>query len=142
MKESHFEAIVAGVGSLGAATAYFLASKGSNVMALEQFSDTPHDHGSHSGQSRIIRKAYFEHPAYVPLLQRAYNNWEELERLSGEKIFYKTGLIYYGPPDHEVIRGVKYASQQFGINVEEVDEMRQKEEFPFRCFKNRVFVDS
>ena len=32
------------------------------------------------GETRIIREAYFEHPVYVPMVQRAYELWRELER--------------------------------------------------------------
>ena len=65
----HFDVIVLGVGSMGSATCFYLAKQGQNVLGLEQF-DIPNEHGSHGGQSRIIRKAYFEHPDYVPLLTK------------------------------------------------------------------------
>jgi hypothetical protein len=28
----------------------------------------------------VIREAYFEHPLYVPIVQRAYELWSELEQ--------------------------------------------------------------
>ena len=67
---NNYDVIVLGVGSMGSATCHYLAKRGHRVLGLEQF-EIPHDQGSHAGQSRIIRKAYFEHPNYVPLLQRA-----------------------------------------------------------------------
>ncbi len=76
--QSNYDVIVLGVGSMGSAACYDLAKKGYRVLGLEQF-DIPHELGSHAGQSRIIRKAYAEHPDYVPLLQRAYDNWKTLE---------------------------------------------------------------
>ena len=83
MSNNHFDVIVLGVGSMGAATCYHIAARGFKVLGLEQFS-IPHEQGSHGGQSRIIRKAYFEHPDYVPLMERAYSNWSALEDSSGE----------------------------------------------------------
>ncbi|MFI5132235.1 MAG: FAD-dependent oxidoreductase, partial [Chitinophagales bacterium] len=74
-----FDVIVIGVGSMGSSASYFLASRGYKVLGLEQF-EIPHDQGSYTGQSRIIRKAYFEHPDYVPLLNIAYENWKNIER--------------------------------------------------------------
>ena len=71
---------------MGAPTCYYLAKRGYKVLGIEQF-DITHELGSHGGQSRIIRKAYFEHPAYVPLLNRAYENWKELEKVSLSQIF-------------------------------------------------------
>lgn len=108
-----YDVIIAGTGSMGSAACYYLAKRGCRVLGLEQFPKSPHDRGSHAGQSRIIRKAYFEHPDYVPLLLRSYSNLEQLENLSGEKLFYKTGLLYSGPPDHPVMMGVKKAAEEF-----------------------------
>ncbi len=77
-EKTHYEVIVVGVGSMGSAACWFLADRGHSVLGLEQY-DIVHDNGSHAGQSRIIRKAYFEHPDYVPLLERAYENWRKIE---------------------------------------------------------------
>ncbi|MCB0243026.1 MAG: FAD-dependent oxidoreductase, partial [Anaerolineae bacterium] len=66
-----YDTIVIGVGAMGSATCYQLARRGRRVLGLEQF-DIPHSRGSSHGYTRIIRMAYFEHPAYVPLLRRSY----------------------------------------------------------------------
>src|SRR5437764_12203676 len=72
-----YDAIVLGVGGMGSATVFELARRGLRVLGLEQF-DIPHDRGSSHGVNRIIRLAYSEHPAYVPLLRRAYERWRAL----------------------------------------------------------------
>jgi sarcosine oxidase len=113
----HYEVIVIGVGTMGSATCYHLAKRGVKVLGLEQF-DLAHDKGSHAGQSRIIRKAYFEHPDYVPLLELAYRNWRALEEVSGAELYVPTGLLYLGDPEHAVMKGVKASSAQFGIRLE------------------------
>ena len=48
------------------------------VLGIEQY-NVAHGMGSSHGISRIIRLAYHEEPAYVPLLKRAYQLWRELE---------------------------------------------------------------
>src|SRR5678815_3781590 len=101
---SKYDVIVIGVGSMGAATCYYLAKRGQKVLGLDQF-DISHEMGSHGGQSRIIRKAYFEHPDYVPLLERAYDNWETFEKEIGEQLYYKTGLLYAGTSTNDIIKG-------------------------------------
>ena len=65
------------------------------VLGLEQF-DIVHARGSSHGFSRMIRKAYFEHADYVPLLQRAYELWGELEGESGRRLLYKVGRDFSG----------------------------------------------
>jgi glycine/D-amino acid oxidase-like deaminating enzyme len=44
-------------------------------------------------RSRIIRQAYFEDPAYVPLVLRAYELWDELQNESNEDILSITGGV-------------------------------------------------
>ncbi|MGH2553416.1 MAG: N-methyl-L-tryptophan oxidase, partial [Chitinophagaceae bacterium] len=116
---NHFDAIVIGVGSMGAATCYHIAERGYRVLGLEQFT-IPHTLGSHAGQSRIIRKAYFEHPDYVPLLQRAYRNWQKMELQTNEQVYFKTGLLYHGPANHPVIKGVLDAACMHNIEIKEL----------------------
>jgi sarcosine oxidase len=117
MPSSNYDAIVIGVGSMGAAACWYLAKRDYKVLGLEQF-DIPHEQGSHAGQSRIIRKAYFEHIDYVPLLERAYLNWNELETITSSRVYYKTGLIYFGSPDARLIKGTREASHQYNIPLD------------------------
>src|SRR5258706_457917 len=53
------DVIVVGLGSMGSAAAYALASRGLRVVGLDRFTP-PHDRGAHAGGSRIIRMAYME----------------------------------------------------------------------------------
>ena len=71
MTQRTFDAIVIGVGGMGSAAAFELARRGRRVLALEQFA-LGHDRGSSHGHTRIIRKAYYERPDYVPLVCRAF----------------------------------------------------------------------
>ena len=57
---------------------------GSGCSGLEKFSPA-HDRGSSHGGSRIIRQSYFEDPAYVPLLLRAYELWDRLAADTGAR---------------------------------------------------------
>jgi len=71
-----FDVIIAGLGAMGSASALQLARRGQRVAGFDRFRP-PHDRGSSHGETRIIREAYYEHPAYVPLVQRAYQLWTE-----------------------------------------------------------------
>lgn len=126
---SSYDVIVAGVGSMGAPACYYLSKQGYKVLGIEQF-DIAHEHGSHAGQSRIIRKAYFEHPDYVPLLAHAYNNWNALEQETGEKLYYETGLVYFGDPSGSMLKGVQRSANQYAIPVEAMDRAAAASRFP------------
>ncbi len=100
----HYDVIVAGCGGMGSAAAWHLAARGQRVLALERF-NVPHAMGSSHGVNRIIRLAYYEDPAYVPLLRRAYELWRDLETRAGEQLLYITGSIDASEPDGEVFTG-------------------------------------
>ncbi len=109
-----YDVIVVGVGGMGSATVYELARRGARVLGIDQF-QPGHDRGSSHGESRIIRLAYYEHLAYVPLLQRAFANWRALEVVVGERLLTTTGSIDAGPEDSEVFRGSLTSCQTFGL---------------------------
>src|ERR1700744_3109023 len=99
-----FDVIVVGVGGMGSATAFQLARRKQRVLGLERF-DIPHAMGSSHGISRIIRLPYYEHSSYVPLLQRAFVLWREIETLSNQEILVTTGSIDGGREDGELFNG-------------------------------------
>jgi sarcosine oxidase len=115
--QDHFDVIVVGVGGMGSATCYHLARRGVRVLGLEQF-DIPHTRGSSHGYSRMIRTAYYEHPNYVPLLQRAFKLWKQLEDESLLKILHVTGGLYIGKPEGEIVGGSLASSRQHGLSYE------------------------
>lgn len=123
-----FDVIVIGVGSMGSSACYHLAKRGYKVLGLEQF-DITHEYGSHAGQSRIIRKAYFENPDYVPLLKRAYENWKGFEAETGTQLFFKTGLLYFGPPGNLLIKGVKQSASLYNIEANEISRAEINKQF-------------
>ncbi|MGH2398339.1 MAG: N-methyl-L-tryptophan oxidase [bacterium] len=103
-KPTHSDVIVIGLGAMGSAAAYHLARRGRRVVGIEQFT-AAHDRGASHGRSRIIREAYFEHPDYVPLLQRAYALWETLQKEGGSRLLLPTGGLMIGPEDGVLVQG-------------------------------------
>ncbi len=99
-----FDVIIIGLGAMGSAAIEQLSRSGLRVLGIEQFV-SPHAKGSSHGESRIIRKAYFEDPLYVPLLERAYALWAELEQRARRQLYYPTGGLMIGPPEGELIQG-------------------------------------
>ena len=117
------------MGSMGSAACYYLSKRGYTVLGLEQF-DISHEYGSHAGQSRIIRKAYFEHPDYVPLLERAYKNWKALEWETGKQVYFKTGLLYAGNPNNQIIKGVEESAALYKIDLDQLNSVAATDQFP------------
>ena len=109
-----YDVIVIGVGAMGAAACWNLARRGVRVLGLEQFSIV-HALGSSHGHTRMIRLAYYEHPDYVPLLRRAYQLWDELEAAGNDKVLHRTGGIYMGPHEGEVVPGAIDAANKHNL---------------------------
>lgn len=134
-----YDVIVVGVGGMGSAALCHLARRGARVLGLEQF-EIPHDLGSSHGLTRIIRLAYWEDSAYVPLLLRAYELWRELEQLAGETLLVTTGSIDAGPRDSRPVRGVLEACRRFGLRHEILESSALHRRFPGYCLPDTLIA--
>jgi len=124
-----FDAIVIGLGAMGASACAHLAREGLRVLGIEQFTRA-HDRGSSHGGSRVVRWTYFEHASYVPLLTRARALWSELEELSHEQLIHRCGVLYAGDPAGEVLRGVRSSAREHDIELTELERDELRRRFP------------
>lgn len=135
-----YDAIVLGLGGMGSAAAFHLASRGQRVLGLEAFEQN-HANGSSHGQHRIIREAYFEAPEYVPLVQRAYTLWEELQAESGRDLLEITGGLMLGQPQSEIVSGSIESAHQHQLPYEMLKPDEIQRRFPgFRPSEDLVAV--
>ena len=116
-RDQPYDVIVVGLGAMGSASVDALARSSPRgtprrVLGIDRFSP-PHGFGSSHGRTRIIREAYFEHPAYVPIVRRAFDLWRELERETGRTLYTKTRGITLGAPDGMLVRGARASVEQF-----------------------------
>ena len=108
------DVIVVGVGGMGSAALWQLARRGIRAVGLERY-DIPHAHGSSHGISRIIRLPYYEDPAYVPLLRRAYELWREIEAATRRELLVTTGSIDASPEDDPLFTGALASARQHDL---------------------------
>ncbi len=120
-----YDVVVIGLGGMGSAAAAHLAVRGRRVLGLERFGPA-HDRGSSHGGSRIIRQSYFEDPAYVPLLLRAYELWDEL----GGGLLTRTGGIYLGRPESPTVAGSLRSAREWDLPHELLDAREIRRRFP------------
>src|SRR5207247_1150935 len=114
---------------MGSAVAFHLARRGCKVLGLDRFAP-PHTQGSTHGQTRIIREAYFEHPLYVPLVQRAYELWAELSAAAGQKLLLQTGGLMIGPPEGVIVPGARTSAELHQLRYEMLSADRLSRDFP------------
>jgi sarcosine oxidase len=114
---------------MGSAALYHLACRGLRVLGIERY-NIPHEMGSSHGLTRIIRLAYYEHPAYVPLLRRAYELWRQLENTVQERLLIITGSIDASPAAGEIFNGSKMSCDIHHLPHEILDHQELNARFP------------
>lgn len=122
-----FDVIVLGVGGMGSAACYELAARGRRVLGLDQF-PLVHDRGSSHGHTRIIRTAYAEGVAYVPLARRAFAKWYALEQHTGRHLLTECPCLNAGPPGSAHVAGVRASVREHALAAEELsgDEINRR----------------
>jgi sarcosine oxidase len=128
MAKAH-DVIIAGLGAMGSAAAFHLARRGIHVLGFDRFAP-PHTIGSSHGKTRIIREAYFEDPAYVPLVQRAYQLWGDLEGEAGTTLLLKTGALMIGQPESAVVTGARLSAERHALEHEVLSSTEVTRRFP------------
>ncbi|MDP9246409.1 MAG: N-methyl-L-tryptophan oxidase [Chloroflexota bacterium] len=128
------DVIVVGLGADGSAAAAHLAKRGARVLGLEAF-PRGHTNGSSGGLTRVIRLAYYEHPDYVPLLKRAWTLWRELETETGEVVLKRTGGVYVGPREGELVAGSLRSAREHGLEHELLDPAALRARLPLFRFE-------
>ncbi len=117
------DVVVVGLGGVGSAAAAVLARRGKRVLGLDRHPPV-HDQGASHGETRIVRTAYFEGAAYVPLLRRAYELWDELGLLT------RTGGLFLGAPGSLVLEGSRATAERWDLPHELLDGAEVTRRFP------------
>jgi len=90
----HSEFIVVGAGLLGLAAARALASRGREVLVVEQ-AEIGHLAGGSHGSCRIFRLGYGD-PAYVSMARHARELWREAEASCGARLLHPAPHLTFG----------------------------------------------
>lgn len=129
---------IVGLGAMGSATVAALSRRGFDVIGFDRHRP-PHDQGSSHGKTRIIRKAYWEHPLYVPLVQSAFDAWRELERRSSRELLVQTGALLIGREEGLLIRGTRQSAVTHDLEFEDLSRDDIVKRFPhFRPSEDTV----
>jgi len=124
-----YDVAVVGLGAVGSCALWQLARRGARVVGFDREAP-PHTLGSTHGRTRIIREAYFEHPSYVPLVQRAYDLWAELESATGSVLHRRTGGWMVGPAGGVLVRGARESAERHGLPHEVLDAPQARSRVP------------
>ena len=92
-----YDAIVLGLGAVGAAAVCRLARRGVKVLGIDQYAP-PHELGSTHGDTRITRIACGEGAEYSAFATRSHAIWRELEAELGVELLTQNGMLVIGGP--------------------------------------------
>ncbi|CAG9623116.1 N-methyl-L-tryptophan oxidase [Sutcliffiella rhizosphaerae] len=117
-----YDVIIIGAGSMGMAAGYYLSKSGKKTLLLDSF-NSPHNKGSHHGETRIIRYAYGEGEEYVPFVLRAQELWNELERDTGKRLFVQTGVLNVGNQASNFMQNIISSAEKYSLPLDIMDSV-------------------
>jgi sarcosine oxidase len=124
------DAIVIGLGGMGAAALDALARRGCRVIGLDRH-DVPNEIGASYGhETRIYRFSYFEDQRYVPLMRRAHELWLELEQGQPDQIVHPVGCLEIGPPEGKLVSGALAAARLHDLPHEVLSAIELRRRYP------------
>ena len=126
---TNYDVAIIGLGAMGSAAAWQLASRGVSVIGFDRF-HPPHNMGSSHGENRVIREAYYEDPSYVPLVQRAYELWDELATATNQTLLHQTGALMVSEPGGLLVPGALASARQHNIPHEQLSAAEIRKRFP------------
>src|SRR3954463_13750037 len=100
-----------------------------SVIGFDHFAP-PHDRGSHTGDTRVFRTAYAEHPDYVPLAQRAGALRDQLGTEEGATFLHRTGMLSIGEPDSGLIAGTRASAAAHDLTLHRLSPDEVRARFP------------
>jgi sarcosine oxidase len=124
-----YDAVVLGLGAMGSAAALELARRKVSVIGFDQLRP-PHSVGSHGGETRVFRAGYAESPAYVPLVERASEIWENLSREFGTKLLNRSGLLTMGLESSAAIEGIQHCADLGLVELERLPAAEIQYRYP------------
>ena len=124
-----YDVVIIGGGSMGIATAYYLAKANQKVLVVDQFT-VPNIYGSHHGETRILRLGYGNGGTYVPLVKESLALWKELEEETGRTLYNQTGAISVGYPGSNFVKETIDSSIKYNLEHEKLDAKSLMERWP------------
>ena len=133
MSAKNYDVAVIGLGAMGSAASFQLASRGLSVIGFEQFGAL-HTQASYHGDTRITRQALGEGEYYVPLALRSQQIWREIEAKTGDDLFTECGALITAFGDQatnkdEFFQTTIAAANQHAVQHERLDHQELQRRF-------------
>ena len=130
MRTIYSDVAIVGGGLVGTWTAYFLRQRGHSVTVIEKGAIGSQASGVNFGNVRLQGR----HPTEFPLALRAHEQWEQIERLIGERCeFSSCGHAYFALDAAEMPRLERYQQEgrAGGLEIELIGGSELRRRFPW-----------
>ncbi len=131
------EVIVVGLGAMGSAACFQLATRGVSVIGIDQYAP-PHPWGSTHGDTRVTREAIGEGQEYVPLVRRSHQLWREIERESGARLLTQCGIVVLAYPSSEFLEETRASARAYEIEHEDLGNAEACARFPMLALDDEI----
>ena len=131
------DVIVVGLGAMGSAASWQLASRGVSVIGIDRYAP-PHAWGSTHGDTRITRLAIGEGREYVPLARRSHDLWREIEGESGAELLTQPGIVILAHPSSTFLAETRAAALEYGIDHRDLSNAELRAGFPMFAADERT----
>jgi sarcosine oxidase len=123
------EVIVVGLGAMGSAACFQLATRGVTVIGIDQYAP-PHPWGSTHGDTRVTREAIGEGREYVPLVRRSHQLWREIEQQTGSRLLTQCGVVVLAYRKSEFLEETRASARAYEIEHEDLTNADARARFP------------
>lgn len=121
---------VIGLGAIGAQALWRLSKESGVEAEGYEMHTAGHGMGASGGDGRVFRTIQYEDPAYVPLIQRAEDCWQELEGESKQKLRVITGALAVGTLGCDQVTRSLEGIGRYNLNVDELSPAQLRARFP------------
>lgn len=128
--QTNFDVIIAGAGSIGTPTAYFLAKAGLKVLVLESFSST--GQGSNKHAIGGVRATHSD-PAKILLCSNSINIFSTWKAEHGQDIEWRAGgysFVAYDDSTEKTLKDLLDMQHDLGLNINWLDQKQFLELVP------------
>ena len=122
------DVLVVGLGAMGSAVSAQLATRGTSVIGIDQYSP-PHPHGSTHGETRMTRLGVGEGAEYVPLVRRSHELWREIESQTTTQLLTQPGGLIMASPGSWFFDATRDIARRLKIEHEELTSAELRKRF-------------
>ncbi|MFJ1269349.1 N-methyl-L-tryptophan oxidase [Legionella lytica] len=124
-----YDLIIIGCGGIGSSTLYNATRAGLSTLCIEQY-EQGHQKGGTLGETRAFRKAYYDNPAYIPILEKAYLDWKNLDANSEMDLFIECGVLEMGLANSKMSVDAIQCCNDYQIPIELLSKEQITTRFP------------